>query len=270
MTAGSREYDATSTLDLPLTLVLDIDLRADGNVWVRNDLAEIEIGLDLHVGGEAERPEVTGRVWLYEGGKIFFRRVDYEIESGGLDFTELEKIDPYIDIRARTRVSDYEIRLHVDGTVEELNYRLTSDPPLSAPDIIALLTTGRTLEDVSTGTTSSGFTGDVVANYFAGALTGSFEKQIQDPAASRASVDRSVARAGNRSDGPRDARQGGRRRSLPGLLVRRRRSDRGTAVPALPGGVAGKPQNPGRGGQLHRRRCLGRRAVHDSIHGAPG
>ncbi|MDX1389252.1 MAG: translocation/assembly module TamB domain-containing protein, partial [Acidobacteriota bacterium] len=178
--SGGREYDVTETLDLAVTVVLDIDLHADGNVWVRNSLAEVEAGLDLHIGGEIDRPEITGRIWLYEGGKIFFRRVDYEIESGGVEMIDPTRIDPYVDLRARTRVSDYEVRMHVEGTLDELNYQLSSDPPLSAPDIIALLATGRTLEEFGTSSAATGFTGDVVANYFAGALTGSFEKQMQD------------------------------------------------------------------------------------------
>jgi outer membrane protein insertion porin family len=67
----------------------------------------------------------------------------------------------------------------VEGTLDSVEYELTSSPALSQQDIIALLTTGRTLEDLTArGGSGADFTGDLAANYFAGALTGRFEKQL--------------------------------------------------------------------------------------------
>ena len=50
---------------------------------------------------------------------------------------------------------------------------------VSQQDIIAVLTTGRTLQDLTGGTGTGNFTGDLAANYFASALTGRFERQLE-------------------------------------------------------------------------------------------
>ena len=177
----SREYSTTGAVELPVKLFLDLDLKADGDLWVRNRLVDLESALDLHLGGELRRPEITGRVWLEEGGEIQHRGVEYRIQSGSLDLLEFQRINPYVEIRAETTIGEYAIFLHVQGTLDRLQYSLTSDPSLSSQDIIALMTTGRTLETLSTGTDDfqAGFTGDVVANYFASALTQPFERQLE-------------------------------------------------------------------------------------------
>jgi outer membrane protein insertion porin family len=182
MGGGQREYSARKDVALPVDLYYDLDFRAEDNVWVRNDLADLESGFALHVGGKYEKPEVTGRLILLEGGELEFREVTYRIETGTLDFVDLERIDPYMSIQARTEVQQYEIRLRIEGTADRFEYELTSNPSLSPQDIIALLTTGKTLEDLAdptTGSSSAQFTGDVAGSYFAGALTAPFERQLE-------------------------------------------------------------------------------------------
>ncbi len=177
---GVREYEATDETPLP-DVELDVRLRATENVWLRNELAEVESQFDLQVAGDLNRPEVTGRLQLLEGGKLRFRDVDYRITSGALTFLDVERINPYLDLRAETTVGIYEVFLHVEGTIERFEYELTSNPSLSPQDIIALLTTGRTLQELTTRSTAGEgvFAGDLAASYFAGALTDRFEKQLQ-------------------------------------------------------------------------------------------
>jgi len=178
--SSSREYSTAEELSLPARVYLDVDLGSDGNVWMRNDLVEAEADFDLHLSGDLLRPEVLGRVRAFEGGQIRFRDVEYRIETATLDFVDLQRIDPYLNLRARTRVKEYEVELHVEGTLDRFTYELTSNPVLSQQDIIALLTTGRTIEELSATGGSQAFTGDLAAGYFAGALTGRFERQLQE------------------------------------------------------------------------------------------
>ena len=179
--ARSRDYGPGEQVEVPVSLFLDVDLRADGDVWIRNRMVDLESAMDLHLGGEVRRPEITGRVWLEEGGEVRYRGVEYRIQAGSLDLMEVQRINPYVDLRAETTIGEYAIFLHVQGTLDRLRYSLTSDPSLSPQDIIALLTTGRTLETLNTGTDDfkAGFTGDVVTNYFASALTQPFERQLE-------------------------------------------------------------------------------------------
>ncbi len=175
---AQREYEGDDTR-LPDNLYLDVDLLADGNVWVRNDLAEIESRFALHVGGTIRRPEITGRLSCLEGGKLVFRDVDYRVNDATVDFVKRDEVDPYLTLRAETTVKEYTVYLRVEGTADDFEYELTSDPNLSTQDIIALLTTGNTLEEITSQGGGAQFTGDLATNYFAGALTAPFERQLQ-------------------------------------------------------------------------------------------
>jgi outer membrane protein insertion porin family len=178
---GTREYSTDELGDLGHDLRFDVDLEARDNVWVRNELAELEARFDLHLGGSLQRPELTGRMSVLEGGRLEFRNARYEILAGHVDFVDLDRLDPYVYLRAETRVGDYEIYLRVEGTLNRFEYELTSSPALAQQDIIALLASGETLQDLTGGPTGEGadFTGDLAANYFAGALTAPFERQLR-------------------------------------------------------------------------------------------
>lgn len=175
----AREYSTDETEPLAERLALDVELVADGGLWVRNDLAEMETGFNFHVGGTMQLPEITGRLWMLEGGEIEYLNVTYLITSGSLHLAEVDRFNPYLILGAETTVGSYEVFLRAEGTLDSVEYELTSSPTLSQQDIIALLTTGRTLQDLTArGGSGADFTGDLATNYFAGALTGRFEKQL--------------------------------------------------------------------------------------------
>lgn len=174
-----RDYTPASESPFPRNFKLDVDVVAPGNVWIRNDLAKVEMQGDLHVGGELRRPELTGRVSLSPGGTVRYRDVDYRLESGTLDLTDTKRLNPYVDIRGRTHVSDYDVTLHVEGTFDKFNYELTSLPPLSSQDIISLLVTGKTLDAISASSAAAELPADMAAYYFAGLLNETFGKSLQ-------------------------------------------------------------------------------------------
>ena len=50
-----------------------------------------------------------------------------------------QKIDPLFDIEAETRIRSYRVTLKLNGTLERVTPTLSSDPPLTAVQILALL-----------------------------------------------------------------------------------------------------------------------------------
>jgi len=177
--AGGRAVSGTAIEGLPLDLEFDVDIIADSGVWLRNDLIEGEATMDLELVGTAARPEIAGRAALRDGGQIRFRDLEYRILTATLDFVDPARLDPYITLHAVTQVAEYAIHLRVEGTASQFEYDLTSTPSLAQQDIIALLTTGRTMQDLSGRPGRTEFTGDLAANYFAGALTDRFERQLE-------------------------------------------------------------------------------------------
>lgn len=176
---ATREFTPLEDAGAGAGISLDVRIRADDEIFVRNELARLEAAGDLTISGTADRPVVNGRVRVLDGGEIVFRDVIYQIESANLDFVELERFDPYLTLRARTTVQSYTIVLRVQGTADDFEYELSSTPSLSQQDIIALLATGNTLQELSERGATSGFGGDLAGNYFAGFLTGRLQQQLE-------------------------------------------------------------------------------------------
>ncbi len=148
---------------------LHLALRAPEQIWLRNDFGRIEGQVDLRVGGTAAAPSVTGRVTALDGSTIDFNRVRYRVISGTIDFNDPEAIDPNFNLQAETTIAEYTVTLRVEGTIETLRYDLTSDPPLSTGDIVALLITGSPPSSIGSGL--GAFSADKVSAYLAGQFT---------------------------------------------------------------------------------------------------
>ncbi len=174
--AGSAAVRGGSGLDLaprsplpdPLaSLGLDIRIRAAQDVWLRNDLANLEGAGELRVTGVAARPSVAGRITATEGGTLRFRGVRYRVDRGTVDFSDPVAINPIFDVQASTTIKEYQVTLHVEGTAGDFKYELTSSPTLLQQDIVALLLTGRTL---GPGAGTAGNLGEETATAYLGGM----------------------------------------------------------------------------------------------------
>ena len=129
----------------------DVRLLTAEDISVDNNYADVELGAALQLVGTVGQPALAGRVTLREGGEIFLAGHVYEIENGVVDFTNPTRIEPNLNVSARTQVSGYNITLTLGGTPATFETRLSAVPPLGEPapseaDIISLLLTGRTLD----------------------------------------------------------------------------------------------------------------------------
>jgi hypothetical protein len=117
---------------------LDLRVRAPGTVRIDNNLATLAATADVTVQGTSRAPVVTGRAEI-DRGRIYFQGRTYVIQRGALDFVNPQRLDPLFDIEAETRIRSYRVTLRVSGTLERVTPSLTSDPPLSPLQILALL-----------------------------------------------------------------------------------------------------------------------------------
>ncbi|HXH29046.1 MAG TPA: translocation/assembly module TamB domain-containing protein, partial [Candidatus Polarisedimenticolia bacterium] len=148
---------------------LDLTLRGEHDIWLRNDFATLEGQGELQVSGTVGHPSVSGRITALEGGTLRFRKVRYRVQSGTVDFSDPETITPIFDLQAETTVGEYQVGLKVGGTIDDFRYELSSTPPLPQQDIVALLLTGRTLGTL--GPESGAVAEEAVSAYLAGRLT---------------------------------------------------------------------------------------------------
>ncbi|UCF06136.1 MAG: translocation/assembly module TamB domain-containing protein [bacterium] len=130
---------------------LNIRIRESDEVWIDNNLARLRLQPSLNIIGFPARPNAAGRVTVLKGYVLFLDR-KLQITRGVADFTDPDRLNPIIDLVAKTtvksyramEVTPYEITLTIRGSMAEAVVGLISEPPLERPDIISLLTIGVT------------------------------------------------------------------------------------------------------------------------------
>lgn len=143
------ELDLTEERNETLAkLDYSVGLKTQSPLVVNNNLAQVELEMDARLRGNYYSPGLTGRVTIAEGGQIFLNERQYAIDRGTITFVNEQRIEPVLDIVAKTQAAGYDITLQAQGGGKEMETTLTSDPPLPEPDIAAVLLTGRTLDQI--------------------------------------------------------------------------------------------------------------------------
>jgi outer membrane protein assembly complex protein YaeT len=158
-------------------LEIDINLYTESPIRVDNNIARAEISAALKLSGPAANPVLAGRAELKTGGEIYLGKNTFYIERGTVNFLNPARVEPELDISARTRVGDHEIRLSLTGTLQALSASLTSTPPLPEANIIALLVSGKPIENTSPSLLSEA--GNITLTYLGGAITGKIEEAVR-------------------------------------------------------------------------------------------
>ena len=154
--AASAIPAAPSALD---RLRLDVRIVTESDLLVDNNYGKLSASADLRLVGTASRPSITGRTTLAEGGTIFFGTRRYRLDDrsrNSIDFNNPNRIEPDLNIVAKTNVQSTEITLALTGTPTTLMTSLTSDnPEYSQSDLVSLLLVGQTASAATAGGVSA-------------------------------------------------------------------------------------------------------------------
>jgi outer membrane protein assembly complex protein YaeT len=146
---GPRTLDLARARSAFLDRVrFDVGIRTAAPVLVYNNLARAEIDSDLRLVGSPHEPGLTGRLTIGPGGQLTLNARRYEVERGIVTFVDERRILPSIDLVLNTKASNYDVRIAVAGTPRHTETNWTSEPPLPEPDIMALVLTGRTVDQM--------------------------------------------------------------------------------------------------------------------------
>ena len=133
---GGPEAPSTFPLSFDVRLVAPSTLRID------NNLARIVSSADLALRGTYDKPLVFGRAEI-ERGEVTFEGRRYVVTHGTIDFSNPNRIEPFFDVEAETRVrvpgQNYVVTLNAAGTFSRFQWGLDSDPPLPTVDVLAML-----------------------------------------------------------------------------------------------------------------------------------
>ena len=129
-------------------VLLNVNVDTSSPVLVDNNLAQAEVTTDLRVVGTPYEIGLLGRLEVAEGGLVTLNERTFEIERGQMTFIEERRIFPSFDLLMNTEANSYDITLAVSGEPGNTETTLTSNPALPEPDIMAMIVTGRTLEQM--------------------------------------------------------------------------------------------------------------------------
>jgi outer membrane protein assembly complex protein YaeT len=144
-----RTLDLTAERNAFLEQVrFDVHVDTATPIFVDNNLARAEVTADLRVVGTPYEPGLVGRLVVLEQSEITLNERRYEVERGVITFVDERRIFPSFDLLLHTAARNYDITVVVTGTPGDTDSTLTSNPMLPETDIMALLATGRTLEEM--------------------------------------------------------------------------------------------------------------------------
>lgn len=174
------------TMTIPLSLTseeggspIGLDFTVNVGKKVRlysGGLYDFTLGGGAHIGGTTTDPFIDGEFHVVEGNLKYLNNT-FKITEGKTDFIRGSFL-PILSVKAESRVRSYRVYLEVNGPVEQMDLKLTSDPHLEQRQIVSLLTFG-----YSSGNDSSVSSDDVNALFAAGvrsALMGYIEGAFKD------------------------------------------------------------------------------------------
>ena len=153
---------------------LNVHIAGSGNIFIDNNIAQAPVMIDLNIMGTAAKFGLIGRIEADEGN-IYFRGNEFKVLKGSsVEFIEPNRIAPVFHILAEAYISNYYIKMVLDGTMDRFDVSLFSDPPLPEVDILSLLTFG----ELKGG--DEGLAGGLAASEAASLLTGNLQGEVQD------------------------------------------------------------------------------------------
>ena len=138
-------------------VLLDLNIILEKPITVKNSIVDGSVSGQVLVKGAPTSPALGGQLTAEKGTKAIFRDKVFEVLSASVRFTGETDINPEIYLSARSRISDYDISLLVQGAARNLSPKATSVPPLSEQDIYSLIALGVTSQSMekSSGTLTS-------------------------------------------------------------------------------------------------------------------
>lgn len=149
-----RDYEADRALldllDRPETdadpflqsINLALEVTGNENLFIDNNLADIEVVADFDIRGTAAEPVVLGRSSILSG-RLFWNGSNFDVLQGTVEFNNPFETEPTFEVRARTEIRSYTVDMRFSGSLTQgVSFDYTSTPTLSDLELFNLLAFG--------------------------------------------------------------------------------------------------------------------------------
>ncbi len=128
----------------------DLAIKTKDPFLIRGNLANGGALVDMRLTGTGLKPLLAGSVRLQNvEATLPFSRL--EINQGFIYFNPQDPFNPGLDLQGTSLIRDYTVRVYIYGTANAPEAVFTSEPPLPQEEIITLLATGVTREQLASG-----------------------------------------------------------------------------------------------------------------------
>lgn len=128
----------------------DVTVKSKEPFLIRGNLATGGAIVDMKISGTGLHPGLQGQVRL-ENFEATLPFSTLTINLGFLYFDPDDPLNPRIELQGTSLIRDYTIHVYVYGTAIKPQAIFSSEPPLPQEEIISLLATGTTREELTTG-----------------------------------------------------------------------------------------------------------------------
>lgn len=137
------------SLDEPFAnWTFDVAVTTKDPFLIRGNLANGGATVDLKLVGKGSGPSLDGSVKIVDFvASLPFSRLT--ITNGFVYFSKDAPFEPNLDIQGESFLRDYRISVYIYGPATDPQTIFTSEPPLPQEDIISLLATGTTTEELT-------------------------------------------------------------------------------------------------------------------------
>jgi hypothetical protein len=133
----------------------DVAVKTKDPVRIRGNLATGGAIADLKLTGTGLHPGLQGVVQMRNvEATLPFSRL--EVSRGSLTFSPNDSMNPSVDLEGTSVIRDYTVRVYVYGSLSGPQAIFTSEPPLAQEEIISLIATGATRQELSSGNVLAG------------------------------------------------------------------------------------------------------------------
>lgn len=127
-----------------IPLLMDISINLENKYLIKNSQTDGFVTGGIQLKGPPGDSILLGKLEIEKGTKLIVKDKTFDLQTGLVNFTNLNEVNPELYITATTRVNEYDINLLLQGPAKSANIKMNSTPPLAESEIISLLALGVT------------------------------------------------------------------------------------------------------------------------------
>ncbi len=126
----------------------NVDIRTDDPFQLRGNVANGTALADLHLRGPGAKLQLDGNVNVQNlVASLPFSKLT--ISDGNINFTPDQPLDPVLNLTGTSTIRNYLVTVFITGRSHDPKITFSSDPPLAQEQIVSLLATGATTDELA-------------------------------------------------------------------------------------------------------------------------